>query len=90
MPWLSSRGVQLTSVLCCEQKQIHSEISSNVGGALAEIETMRQEAEEFAEAERMKQAENLFRRAMGKMQNAVAASCFEVRAHVPSNRHICI
>ena len=44
---------------------------------------MRQEAEEFAEAERMKQAENLFRRAMGKMQNAVAASCFEVRRHAP-------
>ena len=65
-------------MLWCVQKQIHSEISSNVGGALAEIETMRQEAEEFAEAERMKQAENLFRRAMGKMQNAVAASCFEV------------
>ena len=32
------------------------------------------------EANRMKQAENLFRRAMGKMLNASTASCFEAWA----------
>ena len=32
---------------------------------------------ENEEAQRMKQAENLFRRAMGKMINATTASCFE-------------
>ena len=45
------------------------------------------DSHEFAEAERMKQAENLFRRAMGKMQNAVAASCFEVRPRPKPQTH---
>ena len=41
---------------------------------------VRQEMKAQEEANRMKQAENLFRRAMGKMLNASTASCFEAWA----------